>query len=78
MLAIGSDVHTSVYDKHDDFGFPKVNNPWLSGDAPRLPSYGIYISQFVRIAMSCDSEGSGRYRVRIPLWARIFHFVTLA
>ena len=37
--------HTSVYDKRDDFGFPIVNFPWLSGDVPRLPSYGIYISQ---------------------------------
>ena len=31
-------VHTSVYDKRDDFGFPIVNFPWLSGDVPRLPS----------------------------------------
>ena len=38
---IGSDIHTSVYDKRDDFGFPIVNFPWLSGDVPRLPSYGI-------------------------------------
>ena len=39
---IGSDIHTSVYDKRDDFGFPFVNFPWVSGDIPRLPSYGIY------------------------------------
>ena len=32
MKVIGSDVHTSVYDKRDDFGFPIVNIPWLSGD----------------------------------------------
>ena len=31
----GSDVHTSVYDKQDDF-------PWLSGDVPKLPSNGFY------------------------------------
>ena len=29
--------------------------PWLSGDIPRLPSYGIYISQFVRFARCCTS-----------------------
>ena len=34
IKVIGSDVHTSVYDKRDDFGFPIVNFPWLSGDAP--------------------------------------------
>ena len=39
----------------DDFGFPIVNFPWLSGDVPRLPSYGIYISQLVRISRCCTS-----------------------
>ena len=35
--------------------FPIVNFPWLSGDVPRLPSYGIYISQLVRFARCCTS-----------------------
>ena len=50
LKVIGSDVHTSVYDKRDDFGFPIVNFPWLSGDVPRLPSYGVYNSQLIRFA----------------------------
>ena len=50
IKVIGSDIHTSVYDKRDDFGFPIVNFPLLSGDVPRLPSYGIYIPQLVRFA----------------------------
>ena len=29
--------------------------PWLSGDVPRLPPYGIYISQLVRFARCCTS-----------------------
>ena len=37
----------------NDFGFPIVNFPWLSGAVPRLPSYGIYISQLVRFARYC-------------------------
>ena len=49
------DIHTSVYDKRDDFGFLIVNFPWFSGDVPRLPSYGIYISQLVRFARCCTS-----------------------
>ena len=49
IKVIGNNIHTSVYDKRDDFGFPIVNFPWLSGDVPRLPSYGIYISQFVTV-----------------------------
>ena len=50
-----SDIHTSVYDKRDDFGFPIVNFPWLSGDVPRLPLYGIYISKLLRFATCCTS-----------------------
>ena len=55
IKVIGNDIHTSVYDKRDDFGFPIVNFPWLSGDVPRLQSYGIYISQIVRFARFCTS-----------------------
>ena len=55
IKVIGNDIHTSVYDKRDDFGFPAVNFPWLIGDVPRLPSYGIYISQLVRFARCCTS-----------------------
>ena len=55
IKVIGSDIYTSVNDKRDDFGFPIVNFPWLSGDVPRLPSYGIYISQLVRFARCCTS-----------------------
>ena len=39
IKVVGSDVHISVYDKRDDFGFPIVNFPWFSGDVPRLTSF---------------------------------------
>ena len=39
----------------DDFGFPIVSFPWLSGDVPRLPSYGVYISQLVKFVRCCTS-----------------------
>ena len=39
IKVIGSDVHASVYDTRNDFGFPIVNFPWLSCDVPRLLSY---------------------------------------
>ena len=55
MKAVGSDFHTSVYDRRDDFVFPIVNFPWFSGDVPRLPSYVVYISQLVRFARCCTS-----------------------
>ena len=53
IKVIGSNIHTSDYDKRDDFGFPIVNLPWLSGDVPRLQSYGIYISQLFKFARCC-------------------------
>ena len=55
IKVIGSEIYTSVYDKRDDFGFPIVNFPWLSGDVPRLPSHGIYNSQLVRFVRCCTS-----------------------
>ena len=57
IKVFGSNIHTSVYDKRDDFVFTilVVNFPWLSGVVPRLPSYGFYISQLVRFARCCTS-----------------------
>ena len=55
IKVICSDVHTSVYDKRDDFRFPIVNFPWLSGDVPKVPYDGVYISQLVRFARCCTS-----------------------
>ena len=55
IKVIGNNIYTSDYDKRDDFGFPIVNFPWLSGDVPRLPPYGIYVLQLVRFARCCTS-----------------------
>ena len=43
-------VSYKIYDKRDDFDFDIVNFPFLDGDVPRRPSYGIYISQLIRFA----------------------------
>ena len=43
-----------IYDKRDDFDFDIVNFPFLDGDVPRRPSYGIYISQLIRFARVCS------------------------
>ena len=55
IKVIGRDVHSSVYDKRDGFGFPIINFPWLGGDVPRLPSYGVNISQLFRFDRCCTS-----------------------
>ena len=52
IIVIGN-VHTSVYDIRDDFGFSIVNFPWSRGDIIRLPSYGVFISRLVRFAWCC-------------------------
>ena len=43
-------VSSKIYDKRDDFDFDIVNFPFLDGDIPRAPSYGVYISQLIRFA----------------------------
>ena len=41
--------------KRDDFNFEIVNFPFLDGDVPRSPSYGVYISQLIRFARVCSN-----------------------
>ena len=47
-------VSSTIYDKRDDYGFDIVNFPFLDGDVPRRPSYGVYIFQFIRFARVCS------------------------
>ena len=46
-------VSSKIYDKRDDFNFEIVNFPFLDGDVPRSPSYGVSISQLIRFARVC-------------------------
>ena len=48
-------VSSKIYDKRDDFNFEIVNFPFLDGDDPRSPSYGVYISQLIRFARVCSN-----------------------
>ena len=49
-LSITNGIFSSkIYDKRDDFNFEIVNFPFLDGDVPRSPSYGVYISQLIRL-----------------------------
>ena len=47
-------VSSKIYDTRDDFDFDIVNFPFLDGDVPRRPSYGVYISQLIRFARVCS------------------------
>ena len=57
LLSIGSDgqLHTSLYDKRDDFNFHITNFPFLSSNIPSSPAYGVFISQLIRYARACSS-----------------------
>ena len=51
FLDLNSSIHnntvsTKIYDKRDDFDFDIVNFPFLDGNVPRRPSYGVYISTY--------------------------------
>ena len=57
LLSIGRDgqLHTSIYDKRDDFNFHITNLPFLSSNIPSSPAYGVFISQLIRYARACSS-----------------------
>ena len=55
-LSITNDIVSSkIYDKRDDFNFELVNFPFLDGDVPRSPSYGVFIYQLIRFARVCSN-----------------------
>ena len=50
LLLIGRDgqLHTSIYDKQDDFNFHITNVLFLSSNIPFSPAYGVFISQRIQ------------------------------
>ena len=44
-----------MYDKRDNFNFEIVNFPYMCSNVAAKPTYGVYISQLVRISRICDS-----------------------
>ena len=56
-------VSSKIYDKRDDFNFEIVNFPFLDGDVPRSPSYGVYISQLIRFARVCSNVDDFNNRI---------------
>ena len=55
----GGKYVTEVYDKRDDFNFDIVNFPYTCmcycSNIPAKPTYGVYISQLIRICRICDT-----------------------
>ena len=55
--SVGTDgqLHTSLYDKHDDSNFNITNFPFLSSSIPSSLAYGVFISQLIRYARARSS-----------------------
>ena len=78
-LSITNGIASSKnYDKQDDFNFEIVNFPFLDGDVPRSPSYGIYISQLIRFARVCSNVDAFTDRSKEVLLLWIFYVFVLS
>ena len=57
LLSIWRDgqLHTSIYDKRDDFNFHITNFPFLSSNIQSSPVYGVFIFQLIRYARACST-----------------------
>ena len=62
-LSIYNDtVSTKIYNKRGDFDFDIVNFPFLDGDVPRRPFYGVYMSQLIRFVRASSHVNDFNYR----------------
>ena len=44
---------SKLYNKRDEFNIEIVNFPFIDGDVPCFPSYGVYISHLICFARVC-------------------------
>ena len=56
LLSIRRDgqLHTSIYNKRDDYNFHITNFLFLSSSITSLPAYGVFISQRTRYVWACS------------------------
>ena len=60
----------SLFDKRKDFSFNVISYPFLEGNIPKAPSYGIYISQLLRFC-TVNSEIKGFLNDTIDLTTKL-------
>ena len=68
---------TTLYDKRDSFQFDIVNFPDMGSNIPSKPTYGIYISQLVRIGSSYNRFCDRHYKLTEKLITQGFRYVEL-
>ena len=67
-------VSSKIYEQRDDFDFDILNFPFLDGDVPRRPSYGVYISQLIRFARVCSHVDDFNTRNKCLTAKLLIHF----
>ena len=55
LLISNGFVSSKIYDKRDDLDFDIVSFPFLDGDVPSRPSFGVCISHLIRFARGCST-----------------------
>ena len=62
-------LKTKLYNKRDDFTFSLANFPFISGNIPASPKYGVYIAQLIRYsrahAQYCDLLDSAQLLTKL-------------
>ena len=53
-----------IYDKRDAFKFEIINYPDLTGNIPKQPAYGIFISQIIRLSRICSRSEDLEERIK--------------
>jgi len=66
-----------LYDKRDNFNFPIINFPCLSGNIPTLQSYNVFMSQLIRYGRGCQYAQDFHYRTKILVLKLLNQFFTL-
>ena len=76
-MAIGWKLSTKLYDKRDDFNFPILNFPFLCGNIPASPAYGVFVSQLIRYARVRSPESDISLFLLLRLIAILIRFIEL-
>ena len=58
-------LSTRPYDKRDEFNIPITNFPFICGNIPASPAYGVYISQLIRYCRACSDYKDFIYRCQL-------------
>ena len=69
-------LSTKLYDKRNDFNFPIVNFPFLCGNIPASPAYGVSVSQLIRYTRACSLYHDFILRAKQLLPQSSWHKVT--